>query len=212
MEEVASAIVRHFYEQFRDPESGQPIFSLVRFFKTHAWERLSPSLREFARRALGAEPSDPQMPCLTLLATVGEQPEWNTRSQSKGHQAIPLASEQSVMQAPMIVTLLKQMGVQVKSVLKPDPTFLLDWAQKTFNVFHVPDAPGSPYILGQQEFVLPFHIKSVLGFGGILPAGSLFALVMFSKRPITRDVADLFKPLALNVKIAVLPFEDQVFA
>ena len=39
-----------------------------------------------------------------------------------------------------------------------------------------------------------------------MPSGELFATILFSRTPIPREVADLFKTLALNVKVALLPF------
>jgi hypothetical protein len=46
----------------------------------------------------------------------------------------------------------------------------------------------------------------VLGFGGILPSGNLFVIIMFSKVPIPRQTADMFKSLTLSVKVTILPF------
>jgi hypothetical protein len=83
---------------------------------------------------------------------------------------------------------------------------MVDATEHTFNVFHVPNAVGSPYIPAQKEFVIPYGVQSVLGFGGLLAPGELFATILFSRTPIPRDVADLFKSLALNVKVAMLPF------
>jgi hypothetical protein len=80
-------------------------------------------------------------------------------------------------------------------------------------VFYVDRAEGSPYIPAQTEFVQPQRIQSVLGFGGLLPSGELFATILFTRTYIPREVADLFKTLALNVKVALLPFVDRrVFA
>lgn len=211
MEEAAAAIVRFLYTKFIDRSSGQPACALVRFFKTHAWGGLEPDLQQFAARMLGKTP-DPAMPCLTLLATAGDRPEWNDRRRSTGHQAIPLASAAAVAKAPMIATLIQQFGIDVNTVLQPDPHLLLDLSQRTFNVFHVSEARGSTYIPGQQEFVVPCSVRSVLGMGGVLPDGSLFAVILFSHQPISRETAELFKPMALNIKMAVLPFEDAVFA
>jgi hypothetical protein len=113
----------------------------------------------------------------------------------------------------MIAQLIRQFGIDAGAFVSPDPAFMVDAAQHNFNVFHVPDAVGSPSIPAQEEFVLPFGIQSVLGFGGLLPAGELFAIIMFSKRAIPRSTADLFRPLALNTKVAILPFaNDRVFA
>jgi len=211
MEETAHRIVHHLYENLTSGHSGNRACALVRFFKTHTYEKLDPELQGFSRDILGNSPALPDMKCLTLLATVGENPEWNSRTTSKGHKVIPLPGEQAIRQIPMIQNLIAQLGLNASMVIKPHPEFLLDAEQKTYNVFYVPDAIDSPYIPAQREFVVPYGIKSVLGFGGVLPSGDIFAIITFLKVQITKEVADLFKTLALNVKIAVLPFENVVF-
>ena len=92
------------------------------------------------------------------------------------------------------------------TVLRPEPDLLVDLEQTTFNVFHVANAVGSPYVPAQDQFVLPYHIKSVLGFGGLLPSGELFAVILFSKVEIPRQTAEMFRTLALSIKVAILPF------
>ena len=89
--------------------------------------------------------------------------------------------------------------------MTPDPRLIGDLEQRTYNTFYLPEASGSPYIPAQEEFVTPFGIKSVLGFGGVLTSGHLFAIIMFSKTPIPRETAESFRKLAPNVKAAVLP-------
>lgn len=212
MEEVAGRIVRHLYAGLVDGQAGTPACSLVRFFKTHIYERLDDELQGFARNMLESRPAQPDMKCLVLLATAGERPEWNQRRDSKGHKAIPLPSEQVVLQLPMVRNLIKQLGVSVNTVIKPDPKLLLDMEQGTYNVFHVADAIGSPYVPAQREFVIPYGIRSVLGFGGLLPSGDLFVIIMFLKVPVPKEAAELFKNLSLNIKVAILPFENAVFA
>ena len=88
-----------------------------------------------------------------------------------------------------------------------------DLSQKTFNTFYVPEAVGSPYIPAQDDFVIPYGIKSVLGFGGVLSSGELFVVIMFSKTSIPSQTAEGFKNLAPSVKVAVEPFVGKkVFA
>lgn len=207
MEAAANRIVRFLYGGLVASEGQERACVLVRLFKTHPFGKLDPALRESASRAMfGEEPAFAATPCLTLLATAGDQPEWNSRRESTGHQAIPLPSIRGVARIPMIAQLIKQLGLEVGSVLEPDPAVLMDLQQKTFNVFHVPEAVGSPYIPAQQAFVIPYGVRSVLGFGGVLPEGDLFAVILFSRIPISPDTAELFKPLALSVKLAILPF------
>ncbi len=213
MEEAANRVVRYFYDEFVDAKTGEQAWALVRFFKTHAYAELSHTdLHRLVEQQLGDRPPALSLKCLTLLATAGSQPQWNTRQASYSHQVIPLVSEQLVAQSPMISQLIQQFGLTINTVLEPDPALLLDLNQTTFNVFYVPIALGSPYIPAQAEFVIPHQIQSVLGFGGILPSGNLFAVILFSKVRLPEAIADLFKTLALNVKMAVMPFEQQVFA
>ncbi len=146
MEEVATEIVHYLYDQFVDPQTGKRQSALVRFYKTHPYGELDPNLRRFARSVLGRFPNSPETKCLTLLGTAGDKPEWTSRNRSMGHKTIPLPSAHLVLQIPMIARLLHQFGLEVGTVLKPDPAILVDLEQRTFNAFHVPEAVGSPYI------------------------------------------------------------------
>jgi len=87
----------------------------------------------------------------------------------------------------------------------------MDMAQTTYNVFYLPEAAGNKYVPAQEDFVIPFGVSSVLGFGGILPSGNLFVIIMFSRVPISPRTAEMFRTLALSVKIAVLPVADKPF-
>ena len=153
------------------------------------------------------------MKCLTLLATVGEQAAWNSRHTSTGHKAIPLPSATVIEQAPMIAQLIRQFGMEITDVVNPRNDALTGNDGKSYNVFHVEQAKGSPSIPAQKEFVERYNIRSVLGFGGLLRTGDLFAIIMFSKRHIPVESAQRFKTLALDAKAAFFPYTiDQVFA
>lgn len=211
MQGVAERIVRCLYETLVDPASNEPECTLVRFFKTHPYGALDDETRAFARRLLNGEgPASAEMQCLTLLATAGDRPEWNDRSASVSHRAIPLVSREIVARAPMISSLLQQLGIGVEDWIKRRPVLLGTSDVPSFNVFYVPEASTSPNIPDQENFVRPAKIASVLGFGGMLPAGDIFAVILFSKVPIPRETAELFRTLALNVKVAVLPFDEAV--
>lgn len=208
LEVVAQKITHYFYQNFQDPYSHESEFALVRFFKTHAYGDLPPSLQALAQATIAPQTPTKTLQCLTLLATAGDQPQWNDRTQSQGHQVIPLSSVEVVKQAPMISQLIQQLGLSIHHVIAPDPALIMDLQEQTYNVFHIPQALDSPFIPAQTEFVKPFQVQSVLGFGGILPSGSLMAIILFSKYPISREIAELFKPLALNAKMAVLSFDQ----
>jgi hypothetical protein len=213
MEEAAGQIVRYLYDNFLDRRDGQRECALVRFYMTLPYGKLDEELKTFARALSGDMQRSPEVKCLTLLATAGEHPSWNSRKNSAGHKAIPLPSAQVVSQAPMIAQLIVQFGLEIRDVVTPDPALLLELEQKTFNVFYVEEAAGSRFVPAQENFVVPYGIRSVLGFGGMLPDGNLFAIIMFSKVHVPREKADLFETLSLSAKMAILPFtQGTIFA
>ncbi|MGH9750099.1 MAG: response regulator, partial [Candidatus Polarisedimenticolia bacterium] len=211
MEEVAERMVRHLHEGLRTGASGPQACVLVRFYKTHDYGDLDAPLRTFADRILRGKPPRSRMKCLTLLATAGAEAAWNDRRASRGHQAIPLPSSEVVSHLPMVAQLVRQFGLDVSDLLRPGPSLLVRLAQKTFNVFHVAEAEGSAYIPAQDDFVRPYGIRSALGFGGMLPSGDLFAVILFSKACIDRETATLFQTVALGAKLALLPFASGPF-
>ena len=209
VEEVAQRVVRLLYDELLDSATGAKACVLARFYFTTKYSSLDEDLRAFGSRLMKGNELQPDTRCLTLLATAGEKPEWNSRKKSEGHKTIPLPSAQAVQAIPMVSQLIKQLGIDVGTVLKPDPSLVLEMEQKTYNVFFVQEAAGSPFIPAQENFVIPYKVRSVLGFGGLLPSGDLYAVLLFARVSISRDSADIFRNAAMNLKVALLPFVDR---
>ena len=212
LETVAARCTQFFYDNLQDAATGESACVLARFFRTQNYETLPGAIQAEARKAIG-EPADEdathlgKVKCLTLLATQGMKADWCDRQRSKGHQSIPLTDEQAVRQIPMISQLIKGLGLDINYVVAPDPELLLTLEKKTCNVFHIPVALGSQFIPAQTDFVEPYGVQSVLGFGGMLPDGNLFAVILFTKVKIPEATARLFKSLPLSIKMAMLPFD-----
>ena len=211
MEDVAEEVVRFFYDNFIDAATGEKSCVLVRFFKTHDFNKLHGNLQTFATNMMEDTTTPYSFKCFTLLGTHGLDEKWLSRRDSSGHQAIPLPSDHVVEQIPMMCNLIKQMGLEINSVINPDPEVVMDLSRKTFNVFHILDAEDSPYVPAQDQFVKRYGVKTVLGCGGVLPSGNVFVVIIFSKTPIDKKTASYFATLALNIKMIVMPFEDNVF-
>ena len=209
MEQVANRIVRYLYENFVDLQTGKPAFALVRLFKTHPYGELTEELQDAACEILKSRSINMTTQCLTLLATAGDEPQWNSRDGSAGHKAIPLVSEDFVKRAPMIFQLIRQFGLEVNTVLEPMPGLMIDSNRQIYNTFtfYIPEALGSGYIPAQQEFVIPYKICSVLGFGGLLPSGNFIATIMFTRTQITQQTADLFKWISSYTWVATTSFD-----
>ena len=205
---AGEAIVSFLHERLVD-EAGQRASVLTRLFKTHPYHGLGPELKSLARSGLqGREPAA-RMNCLVLVATKGSEPAWNDRRLSHEHRVIPLRDADFIRRAPMISRLMGQLGLTPEEIVAPDPALMRERERKQFNVFFVPEAGGSPYVPAQEGFVAPHQVRSVLGFGGSLPSGNVFAVILFLRAAISPETADLFKPLALSVKAALLDYKEE---
>jgi hypothetical protein len=199
-EAIAVDTVNYLYSQLSDG-AGEPC-ALVRFFRTIPYRELTPDLRQMVDKILKKKPNE-RTTCLTLLSSRGSKSEWNNRFQSKDHQVIPLISNQMIQAAPMVAQLIKRLNIDVAQVLEPSPTLFLLPKQKNYNVMYVPEALNDPAIVYQDGFVKPEGIHSVIGFGGLLPTGDMFAVLAFMRVFISEETAKRFGKLAAAVETAI---------
>ncbi|GAX59826.1 hypothetical protein SCALIN_C04_0314 [Candidatus Scalindua japonica] len=209
IDELTDMVVQYFFDNLVDTRTGEKSSVLVRFFMTYPYSSLDVKLRQSVDKMLNGQPVDQDMKCLKLSATAGVKPEWNSTIYSKGHRVLPLQNKDMLKKNIMVHQFIDQMGMGISNVLNPDPKLSSELEGRVFNVYHVSEALGSPYIPAQKEFVVPFGVKSAMGIGGMLPTGNLFALLIFSKTKIPHNTANLFKNIALNVRMAVLPFVNE---
>ena len=209
IEVEAQRLARTLYAELVD-ESGAQACALVRVYATRRYDELDQELRDFAAAALGEAPA-PTVQCLKLLGTAGDEPGWNDRTQSKGHRAIPLPSEQFVERLPMVAQLVRQLGLDIGVVVTPpEGPDAVRLAQSANDVFHVAEAVGSPFLPAQDGFVVPHRIASAVGFGGIMLSGDFFAVLLFSHVPVDDVTARTLKILGQVVRQRFLPFTQAV--
>jgi hypothetical protein len=107
-----------------------------------------------------------------------------------------------VQSAPMIAELVRSVGLDAADLVSPRPEVLRGMQGKTYNVFYVRDADGSPYIPA-QDFVARYGVCSVLGFGGVLLTGEFYSVILFTRVAIPPETADRFRNIALDLKLGV---------
>jgi hypothetical protein len=146
---------------------------------------------------------------LTLMGTAGLEPQWCDWHGSQGHKTIPLVSESFVAGIPMISDMIRQFGLEIAQVVSPQADSFSAADESSFSVFFIEKAKGSQFIPAQDDFVIPYGVQSVLGFGSIFPTGNIFVTLLLSRTAIDRETAELFKNIALNIKLAIIPFISQ---
>ena len=209
MEEAARKVVDYLYASLVDKETDESAVALVRLYKTHRFDELEPDLRAFASAVSPDRPVAADAPCLTMLATAGDEPAWNDRRLSIGHQAIPLHDPAAIANLPMVYELTRQLGFDEDQVVKPHPDLFRATEGRPGGVFYVAEARGSAHVPAQADFVERHGIRSVIGFGGLLPSGYVFAVVMFAKIAIPRETAESFGALTFAAQLALLPFVER---
>ncbi len=209
MEGAAGEVVRYLYTRLIDKQTEKSALAMVRLYKTHRFDELEADLQDFARAQSPGGRVAPEAPCLTLLATAGDEEDWNDRRLSRSHRAIPLHNPAAVAALPMVYQLTRELGFDESDLLRPDPELFWAVAGRPGGVFYIPDARGSPYVPAQSEFVERYGIRSVIGFGGALPSGYVFAVIMFATVEISRETADVFGSLAFAAQLALLPFVER---
>jgi serine phosphatase RsbU (regulator of sigma subunit) len=201
MEAAAERIVRTLRWFFLDPSDGRPQLVLARLFTTEAWADLPADLQQVARDAM-ADDVSPDLRCLTLLGTEGDLPAWCDRRLAGGDRVTPLPSAEAVRADPMIAALIAELGLRVEEVVAGSQGRL-----QQLGVFLVEHALGSRR-LPDQRIVADHAVASVLGFGAQLPSGQVFAVMLFTRVPVGRDTADLFRIIAVSTQLALLEFAD----
>jgi hypothetical protein len=218
MEDAARGVCQVLYDDLEAPGSSgvQRASVLVRCFKSHPFGQLEPELQAYAASQMGEERPTPALRCMTLLASVGDKPEWCSRHTSQRFKCTPLSRE-TLPRTAMWGNLFKQCGMEVPGLeggaeARFDDEFI-DRTHHSYSVFCVEQALGSPSVIDQDNFVIPYGIASVLGFGGQLRRGDVYSVVLFSRVPISREVATQVNVLALDVTSTFFRYgDDEVFA
>jgi two-component system NtrC family sensor kinase len=205
LEDAAAALTSTLRESLWDSDHDRSAIVLARFYRTIDFGKLDRPLREFAQAAAGsAELVSSTTKCLTLMGTAGDDPSWNSRHESRRHRAIPLTSVEVVERLPMVAQLIRDLGMSVEGAVtgrwNASDLERVDHGR----VFYVQNAVATRAV-PDQDFVRDHGLRSVVGFGGPLNSGDLWAVIMFSRVAVDPKVAALFRLLATDVKIGLLP-------
>jgi len=214
LEEVAAQLVRYLYDHLRDAETGEPACVLVRCLQIARYQALRSDLQAAVRCGLAGSQSETaqsavpgqDLRCLTLLSTAGRLPDGRADAAALGDRVVPLADRAAVQQLPLLAQLIQQFGLDVDTVLAADSDGLPQRAH-ICGVLYVSQVKGD-----RSAVVLPDSIRSIVGFGGMLPSGNLVAVVLFSSVCVARDALKGFEYLGLSTKLALLPFDRTVSA
>jgi hypothetical protein len=203
-EVLADSLTRTIFEQLTTEPDEEKACALVRLFRTVQYQDLNTELKKRARTMFPKVSATSRF--LVLLGTSGFNLAWNSRKTSNGHQLIPLLSAEMIAKTPMIARLFSQLGIEISTLLSASSSKIdfADPADRDYNMFFVSDARGSQFIPSQSEFVIPCGIRSVVGYGSLLPNGEFYAVIMFFRVLLPETALKRFSSLALSTTIALL--------
>jgi PAS domain S-box-containing protein len=144
---------------------------------------------------------------LTLLGSFGELDNWKNRNLSENYKAFPIHDEHMLDKFPMLSAVFDQIGLNLSHLKHTDKSILIKDCHRQYGVFCVENAEGSNLIPKQAEFVRPYSVKSVFGFGGIYSTSNVYAVIIFSRERLSRKDAQLFLSLNPAIKQITLAHE-----
>lgn len=196
----AQHLMQCFQETFCSALADDPEMVLSRCFVAQPFSEVTTEVKTWLQldpRRISAPSSGL---CLSLMGSAGVVEGWNDPSRSSRYRAIPIEADCFASRFPMFAEIFRQVGL---SIDKPrfGEGMTIGSAGSACSVFNVPVAIGSPYVPAQDEFVKPFGIRSVVGFGGWYGQGRYFIVVLFSRVPIPPRSVELLRLLALSVRV-----------
>ena len=206
-EEVAQGLMAIFGSTFIT-EGGKNSVVLSRFFKSCTYGELPDDIRDYIRNKSTEKNFSSNDKYLTLLGSYGELDNWKDRKLSKNYIAMPIHSEHMLEKFPMLSAVFNQIGLKPFRLKQTDKSIIMNGDYKQYGVFCVENADGSKQIPAQAEFVRPYSVKSVFGFGGIYSTSNVYAVIIFSKERISREIAKLF--LGFNPAIKQITLAHEV--
>lgn len=200
MEEVCQRLTKSLYQTFSN-SNGKSEFALCRIFKSCSLGDFPPELKKHIRQKTNARIVK-ETKHIALLGTFGEKKEWCSISNSKNHKVLSLNNPNTIKNFPMMLALFNQIGFEITQNQDNGSLLFLKKEDHDFGLFLVKKAEGNTLIPDQEDFVIPLGIKSVFGFGGMFSTGNIFAAIIFSKKSIDINQAEIFHSLVPAFKFA----------
>jgi hypothetical protein len=191
---------------------------LARSFIVLPANALPATERAFAARLAGATPLTDATRVLCLLGSTGRSTNWNDRSASQAHLAIPLLSAAAVHEAPMIAKLLSDLGVDLQALDIGGSIATRQMLGGLNGTFFVQDARTAldahgRHVIAAEGFAEAFGIRTVFGMGGAYVDGTIAVAIFFCSEELDRLVVDRFPSFISSFKMATAKIlrEGRVF-
>ncbi len=201
LEQFAQGLVQGCQQTFRQPDSSDPEIVLARCFVTRPFRELSQEVQDWLQQREDRIGNPSTELCISLAGSAGMVAGWNDPALSSRYRAILVDSERFASRFPMFAEIFRQVGITTDDRRFGAGTMNIEPAGTSCSVFSVPVAFESPYIPAQDEFVRPFGVRSVVGFGGWDGQGRYFLVILFARVPVPQKSVDLLRLLALAVRV-----------
>lgn len=185
-EAVSAYLTRSLYESFGPPED--PECALVRVYRLVPTTHLPDELRVLV--------DGDERYVMALTGTYGLVESWRDRRLSANHKVIPIRQVAVRGLMPMFENVLIN-GLKVDIGRLYATGDVIASTQGFAGTFYIGDVSASPaHIPAQNDFVMPYGIRSEFGYGGVIAGGgeslSLYTLFIFTRVPVSQETAQAF--------------------
>ena len=206
LEQVAQEMMKTLCQTIVTDSDNSAIV-LGRLFKSCSYSDLTEDIQNYIQQKEDLNAITPESKYLTLLGTWGELEEWRVIKISRNYKAFSLNDKDVLYKFPMLSAVFNQIGYDIPTETDPDKSIIIDDQDKEYGVFYVKDATGNKLVPKQAEFVEPYGIKSVIGFGGRYGNNNIYSIILFFRECISRQTTELFPSLNPAIKLLTLRHE-----
>jgi sigma-B regulation protein RsbU (phosphoserine phosphatase) len=199
LEDAAARVVRFFYDNVLDKETGERSLAVVRCFLARPFERLPAALQDLAVTASPASTPHPRQLCLTLLAAAGDEQAAHDDRMTRERTTIVLPSAAADAFTPMVAEVAQRLhrGEAEGGVLRR--------VAPSYAVGLVSDARDDRVLSGWSGVVVAYGIRSILTLTARLSPDTHLTVALDSKVAIPERTADAFAAVGIGLKLAMLP-------
>ena len=203
LEGAAQRVARELHESFSEVTALVRVYALVK--QSDLPPEVGAFVRSLAEKAGDASRVIDATPVLALLGTHGAEEAWCDRHRSEGHKGIPLLSGAFVDAIPMLARLLRELGIDL-AWLDEAPEVATRRLLGGFNgIFYVADATTARDAQGRRiipavDFVEAQGVRTVFGYGGFYPDGTLVVSIVFTREALPRSTVERLASLISMIK------------
>lgn len=199
VQQAAERVVRFFYDNMLDKDTGERSLAVVRCFVAQPFQRLPGGLQDLAVTASPTTSPHPRQLCLTLLATAGDEQAAHDDRMTRERATTVLPSAAADALSPMVAEVSQRLhrGESGGGLLRK--------VASSYAIGFAADTRDGRLLSNWSGIVVAYGIRSILTLTARMSSDLQVTVALDSRVAIPERTADAFAAVGIGLKLAMLP-------